>query len=87
MARTYWAPKGQDWEFLGAYQDKHQVKDKASPQARGSILDLEGMGVQDVLDKLDGRVKLAGLPANWTRRMVARMPTSLKWSELEGYVK
>lgn len=88
MARTYWAPKGQDWEFLGAYRDGHQVKDAKSPQAKGSILDIQGVtDVQGVLDLLAGRVLLVGLPAAIAKRLQARVAHSLPWAQIEGYVK
>jgi len=37
MARTYWHKQADEaYEFLGAYQDGHKVKDKAAPQARAA---------------------------------------------------
>ncbi len=92
MARTYWAPKGQDWEFLGAFRDGHQVKDPKAPQGSGFIIDIQGLDVQGVNDKLQVETRpapprLVGLPTAITKRLQARMPVPLPWAQVEGFVK
>jgi hypothetical protein len=88
MARTYWAPKKDGtWEFLGVFRDGHQVKDPKAPQGSGHILDITDRDVQGFLDTMNGRVLLVNLAGPIVKRLLARMPASLPWSQLEGYVK
>lgn len=86
MIRTYWASKGQDWEFLGAFTAGHKAQ-ADSPQGKGAALDITDQTIPGLLDQLAGRVKLVGFPNNWARRMKLKMPLALKWAEISGYVK
>lgn len=89
MARTYWEKrKDGSLEFLGAFRDAHVVKDQRQPQAKGLIIDIPDLpDPQAVLDRLADRVTLAGLPTAITKRLAAKMPTSVPWVQIEGFVK
>lgn len=91
MARTYWEPKADQlgtYEFLGAFRDGHVVKDPKQPQGKGFILDIQDIpDPQGVLDRLADRVLLVGLPSAITKRLQARMPTTLPWAQVEGFLK
>lgn len=86
MARTYWAQKGNDWEFLGAFRDGHKA-DPKQPQGRGHIIDIQDLPVQGMLDRLGGRVMLVGIPSAIGKRLQSRVPANLSWAQIEGYVK
>lgn len=89
MSRTYWEQKKDgSLEFLGAFRDGHAVKDPKQPQAQGRVIDVQDIpDPQGVLDKLDGKVLLVGLPTAITRRLAARMPVPLPWAQLEGFFR
>jgi hypothetical protein len=92
MARTYWAPQGSDWEFLGAFPDGHKVRDLKQPQGSGAILDLQDMTAQAAVDALQAETRpapprLVGLPSAIAKRLQAKAPVVLPWAQIEGYVK
>lgn len=88
MARTYWDKKKDgSFEFLGAFKDDHQVKDKKQPQARGVIIDIPDLDIQGVLDHLADRVLLVGLPTSIKNRMTGLRIAQVPWNQLEGFVK
>jgi hypothetical protein len=91
MSRTYWAPKGQDLEFLGAYQDGHVAKPN-TPQAAGRIIDVTDLDMLQVMERLKVETRpapplLVGLPAAIAKRLQARMPVAVPWAQIEGYVR
>ena len=91
MSRTYWAPRGQDWEFLGVFPEGHRVQPK-TPQATAAVIDITDLGVRDVMDRMrvterESPPKFVGLPSAITRRLHAGTPAALPWAQLEGYVK
>lgn len=87
MARTYWElKKDGSMEFLGAFQDGHTVKDPKQPQAQGRILDIQDiLDPQAVLDRLNGKVLLVGLPSPILKRMQARI--AVPWAQIEGFLR
>lgn len=86
MARTYWAKKETDWEFLGAFRDGHKANPN-TPQAEGHVIDVQDLDVQGVLDALADRVMLVGLPSAISKRLQARMAAVVPWAQIEGFVR
>jgi hypothetical protein len=92
MVRTYWAPKGQDWEFLGAFPAGHVVRDVKQPQGMGHVLDISDLDVRGANEKLQVETRpapprIVGAPTAMTKRLQARAPYAITWAQLEGYVK
>ena len=88
MSRTYWEKKPDSTlEFLGAFTDGHKVRDTKQPQGRASVIDIQDKSIEGVLEALGDRVLLVGLPSAITKRITARIPVSVPWAQLEGFVK
>ncbi|HLP41565.1 MAG TPA: hypothetical protein VK465_08675 [Fibrobacteria bacterium] len=89
MARTYWAPRGQDWEFLGTFPEGHKATPR-TPQATAAVIDITDLVVREVMDRMrvterESPPRLVGLPSAIARRLHAGVV--LPWAQIEGYVK
>lgn len=88
MSRTYWEKKPDgSLEFLGAFTDGHKVRDTKQPQGRALVIDIPDKSIEGVLEALGDRVKLESLPSAITKRLAAKMPVTVPWAQLEGFVK
>lgn len=91
MSRTYWAAReGNKFEFLGAFKDGHVVDPKKqanAPQLGAAIIDFAGLTIEEVLKRLGDRVHLVGLPIKMKNRMVVKIPTTIEWAHIEGFLK
>lgn len=85
--RTYWCPAGEGrLEFLGAFPPGH-VADANTPQGSAHIIDVPGLTIAEMLRRLAGRVYLVNLPLETARWLAPRVPATVPWKQLEGFVK